>query len=127
MGALLRAFFAILDYESPSERGLKLLRANLTPAQLEQHDQFRYFDVIGCHTGHRYRIHHGDAMNIDEFDASGTCINRWCFLPKGGLTRGDVLLAQKLALELFELDARAIANNYHTHIPQRSGRLIASR
>jgi hypothetical protein len=30
--------------------------------------------------------------------------------PQGGLVVGDVLLAQKLALELFESEARAVAN-----------------
>jgi hypothetical protein len=119
MGALLRAFFSIFEHESPGQKGIKLLRDHLTAAQLKQHDELRYFDVIGCDTGHRYRIYHADSMNIDEFDGNGICINRWCFLPKGGLTRGDVLLAQKIALELFELDARAIANKYQTRFPQR--------
>ena len=33
-----------------------------------------------------------------------------CFMPQGGLVVGDVLLAQKLSLELFEPEARAVAN-----------------
>ena len=127
MGALLRAFFAMFDHESPGQRAVKLLRAQLTAQQRKQHDECRYFDVIGGDTGHRYRIYHGDAMNIDEFDASGTCINRWCFMPKGGLPRGDVLLAQKIALEAFELDVRALANSYQTHFPQRGLRSLGSR
>jgi hypothetical protein len=33
-------------------------------------------------------------------------------LPKGNLVRGDVLLAQKLALELFESEVHVVANKY---------------
>ena len=34
----------------------------------------------------------------------------WCFFPEGNLVTGDVMLAQKVALELFETDALKIAN-----------------
>ena len=33
-----------------------------------------------------------------------------CFAPEGGLVVGDVMLAQKLALELFESDTLKVAN-----------------
>ena len=113
MGFLIRALRAAFSrYESAAERGMRLLRSNLTPMQLHQNDTYRYFDVVGGETGHRYRIHHADAMNVDEFDAAGTRINKWCFLPRGNLVRGDILLAQKLALELFESEVRVIANRY---------------
>src|SRR5215207_4913416 len=103
MGLFVRAFRAAFGrYESAGQRGMRLLRSNLTPTQLHQHDTYRYFDVVGGETGHRYRIHHADAMNVDEFDAAGARINKWCFLPRGNLVRGDTLLAQKLALELLE-------------------------
>ena len=38
-------------------RGLKLLREWLSQEQLAQYDAHRYFEVIGCHSGKRYRIH----------------------------------------------------------------------
>jgi hypothetical protein len=118
MNALIRAFLASFQRQEPAgQRGKRLLRANLTPAQLEQFETFRYFEVIGGDTGRRYRIHRSDALNVDEYDEAGTRISRWCFLPVGNLVRGDVLLAQKLALELFESDARAIANKYPNNSP----------
>jgi hypothetical protein len=35
---------------------------------------------------------------------------QWCFEPQGGLAPGDVLLAQKIALETMEREALAVAN-----------------
>jgi hypothetical protein len=49
-------------------------------------------------------------MNIDELDDSGRRVCGWCFCPEGRLVIGDVMLAQKLALELFEFEALGIAN-----------------
>jgi len=52
-------------------RGIALLRKWLSPGQQAQFDAFRYFDVIGCDTGTRYRIRHGPAPNVHEIDAAG--------------------------------------------------------
>ena len=49
-------------------RGLKLLREWLSPEQLAQYDAHKYFEVIGCHTGKRYRICHGIGANVIELD-----------------------------------------------------------
>jgi hypothetical protein len=49
-------------------------------------------------------------MNVQELDAQGRLVGTWCFFPVGGLVPGDILLAQKLALELFEPEALAVAN-----------------
>ena len=35
-----------------------------------------------------------------------------CFMPKSDLVVGDILLAQKLALELFESDTLKVANTF---------------
>jgi hypothetical protein len=86
-------------------QGLRLLKENLTPSQREQLELLDYFDVAGGKTGTRYRIHLGDRMNIAQLDASGTRVRGLCFLPKGCLPVGDTMLAQKLALELFEVEA----------------------
>ena len=94
------------------ERGLRLLKANLTPAQRHQFDTYRYFEVIGGKTGRRYRIRHGCSMNIEQIDRKGRRVCGWCFFPKGRLVPGDVMLAQKLALELFEPEALKLANNF---------------
>jgi hypothetical protein len=42
----------------------------------------------------------------------------YCFIPKGDLVPGDVMLAQKIALETNELAALAVANRF-TPRPQR--------
>ena len=93
------------------ERSQDLLRQWLSPDQAEQYDRCQRFEVVGSDTGTRYRISRGTIMNIEEFAAEGYVTRRWCFAPEGTLATGDVMLAQKIALETFELDALAIANH----------------
>jgi hypothetical protein len=93
------------------ERGQNLLLQWLSPDQVEQYDLCLYFEVVGSATGTRYRIRRGTAMNIEELAVDGCVTRRWCFAPEGTLAAGDVMLAQKIALETFELDALAIANH----------------
>ena len=49
-------------------------------------------------------------MNIDELDEAGARSAAWCFGPEGNLPIGDVMLAQKIALENDEQIALAVAN-----------------
>ena len=80
-----------------------------------QRDQYRThqnFDVIGGQSGKRYRLWRRLYQNVEELDPSGRRACIWCFKPSGALVLGDVLLAQKNALELFESDAINIANSY---------------
>lgn len=93
-------------------RGLKLLKEWLSEEQLAQYERHKYFDVTGCHTGKRYRIRHGTGTNVYELDGAGRPRAGWCFVPKDYLVVGDVLLAQKIALETDERGALAIANNF---------------
>jgi len=106
----------VLDDYCPSpleseERGQDLLRQWLSPEQAEQYDKYQRFEVVGCDTGTRYRILRGKIMNIVELAADGRVTRRWCFAPEGALAIGDVMLAQKIALETFERAALAIANH----------------
>jgi hypothetical protein len=102
-----------LGHENDSEaRGLRLLREWLSPEQLAQYDTHRYFDVIGCHSGKRYRIRHGTATNVHELDDAGDPTTGWCFVPRDYLVAGDVMLAQKIALETNERGALAVARNF---------------
>jgi hypothetical protein len=94
------------------ERGLQLLKENLTVTQRRQYEKHGYFDVTGGKTGKRYRIRHGRQMNIEQLDRNGRRVCGWCFFPQGSLVSGDVMLAQKAALELFEADALRIANRF---------------
>ena len=93
-------------------RGITLLRKWLSPEQQAQFDAFRHFDVTGCDTGTRYRIRHGTAPTVHEIDATGRSVMGWCFAPSGPLVAGDVMLAQKIALETSERAALAIANRF---------------
>jgi hypothetical protein len=93
-------------------RGITLLRKWLSPEQQAQFDALRHFDVIGCDTGRRYRIRHGTTPNVHEIDADECPVMGWCFVPSGPLVPGDVLLAQKIALETNERAALAVANRF---------------
>src|SRR5882762_10066954 len=79
------------------------LREWLSSEQRSQYDAHRYFEVIGSHTGKRYRIRHGTSTNIYELDEQGRPKVGWCFVPRDDLVAGDVMLAQKIALETDEL------------------------
>ena len=94
------------------QRGLNLLREWLSREQLAQYDAHKYFEVIGCHTGKRYRIHHGNGANVIELDDAARPRTGWCFVPNEHLVAGDVMLAQKIALETDERGALATANNF---------------
>jgi hypothetical protein len=84
--------------------------SNLSPAQRRQFARYDYFDVTGGDTGPRYRIRNGRTLNVAQLNASGGCVRLLCFGPQGTLPIGDVLLAQKIALELFESEATRVAN-----------------
>ena len=81
-------------------RGISLLKGWLSPEQLAQYESYRYFDVTGRQTGKRYRIRYGVGMNIYEIDSRGRRLAGLCFVPSETLVAGDVMLAQKIALEL---------------------------
>lgn len=91
-------------------RALALLKGWLSPKQRACYERFRYFDVTGSDTGTRYRIHHGTQTNIEELSSTGYHVCKWCFVPDGDLVAGDVMLAQKIALETNERGALAVAH-----------------
>jgi hypothetical protein len=47
---------------------------------------------------------------VDLVDKDGRPSRTLCFIPEGHLAVGDVMLAQKFALELFEAEALMVAN-----------------
>ena len=98
--------------DNSEARGRRLLREWLSPQQLAQFEANGYFDVVGCETGRRYRIHYGSSANIDELDDRGRPLICYCFLPQVPLVPGDVMLAQKIALETDERAALAVANRF---------------
>jgi hypothetical protein len=96
-------------------RGIQLLKEHLSPAQRDQYMRYGHFEVTGGETGRRYRIRTGFQANVEEVDRMGRVVRLLCFMPKGELVVGDVMLAQKMALELFESDALRVANSFSSH------------
>jgi hypothetical protein len=97
---------------TPEGRALLLLRHCLSPVQRGQFAQKGYFDVVGGDTGKHYRIYAGAAANVCELDENGRPKVGLCFLPVGDLPIGDVMLAQKIALEASEGSALAVARKF---------------
>jgi hypothetical protein len=118
--ALLRRDFAFdrstvpwrLRWTEAEEQAERLLVATLSPLQRAQYLAAGHFEVVGSHTGRRYRILRSAQMNIERLDRSGRRVELLCFIPEGSVPVGDVMLAQKFALELYELDAVNAANRY---------------
>jgi len=95
------------------QRAFALLKNWLSPEQLAQYEREGQFEVIGCHSGKRYRIRRARNVNIDELSKQGSRVAVWCFGPHGYLPVGDVMLAQKIALETNERAALQVANSSH--------------
>lgn len=101
--------------DARESRGITLLKEWLSPEQRAQFDASKSFDVIGCDSRKRYRIRYGTGTNIIEIGAAGEQVMGWCFVPSGSLVAGDVMLAQKIALETDEHAALAVANRFSVH------------
>lgn len=110
--ALHGLFKSARQWSTPEARGLRLLRAWLSPGQRDQFDAFRYFDAVGSATGKKYRIHFGVSTNVHEIGEDGVPKRGWCFAPATGLVPGDVMLAQKIALETNECATLGVANQF---------------
>ena len=100
-------------------RGIALLREWLSPQQKAQFDASKCFEVVGCDSGKRYRISYCKGTNVHELDKAGRPVLGWCFVPSGNLVAGDVMLAQKIALETNENGALTVANRFPAHAPRR--------
>jgi hypothetical protein len=91
-------------------RSLALLLDHLNPEQRAEFEKSGVIHVVGSDTGTRYAIRVGSSSNVECRD-HGDYIKTFCFLPRGNLPIGDVMLAQKLALELFESEALGVARS----------------
>ena len=85
---------------------MRMLREWLSQAKREQFARKGYFEVVGGDSGKRYRIYAGASVNVCEIDERGRIQDGLCFMPIGGLPIGDVMLAQKIALETCESEVR---------------------
>ena len=97
-------------------RGITLLREWLSPLQRAQFDASKSFDIVGCDSGRRYRIFYGRVTNDHEIDDAEHPVTGWCFVPSGHLVAGDVMLAQKIALETNERATLAVANQFNVQV-----------
>ncbi|MCK1665555.1 hypothetical protein [Bradyrhizobium sp. 153] len=97
---------------TPEGRSLRLLRKWLSPRQREQFARKGYFEVIGSDSQKRYRIYVGASVNVCEMDERGHLREGLCFMPIGALPIGDVMLAQKIALETCEAEVLAVARKF---------------
>lgn len=114
-----RALYRSFDERtSPDARARRLLREWLSPEQLAQFDADGYFEVRGSETGRRYRIHKGTASNVFEIDDEGRPTTGWCFVSARPLAAGDVMLAQKIALETDERAVLALAHKFSPRAPR---------
>ena len=110
--ALRQLFRKALADNTSDARGLRLMRRWLSPDQRAEFDDKGTFEVVGCNSGKRYRIYRGAAQNVFEIDDAGQPKVCLCFMPSGELVAGDVMLAQKIALETNENGALAVANRF---------------
>jgi|GEM_PF-865563 len=125
-GSTLRAaLVAIWDrwkaYEKIEARGIALMSAWLSAEQRAQFEKYRRFDVIGSDSGKRYRICYGTSTNVYEMDGCDRVVLGWCFRPVGCLVAGDVMLAQKIALETNERATLMVAHRFPSSLPPRAG------
>jgi hypothetical protein len=120
-GASLRALRALYrsfnEQNGPDASARRLLREWLSAGQRAQFDANGFFEVTGSLTGRRYRIHQGTMRNVLELDEALEPKMGWCFVPERSLAVGDVMLAQKIALETDEAAVLAIAKPFSPRLP----------
>ena len=92
------------------EANVALLKEWLSPEQREQYESQKTFEVVGGDTGTRYRIRPPGAYNISVLDSNGGTASNICVVPKDMTALGDILLAQKVALERNERATLKVAN-----------------
>jgi len=110
--ALRQLYRKVLGEITRDARGLQLMRDWLSPDQRAEFDDKGTFEVVGCDSGKRYRIYRGEAQNVFEIDDAGQLKVCLCFIPYGQLVAGDVMLAQKIAIETDENGALAVAKRF---------------
>ena len=86
-----------------------LLLACLTPAERKTMEKMAAL-VVRSQTGRTFRLRRSRSRNVDEMDADGNVIARFCIHPQDHMPHGDLLLAQKLMLETDEAEFLRIAN-----------------
>lgn len=94
------------------EKATRLLISCLNRLQRETYEKQRYFDVRAIRPDGQettYRIRQGQSGNVDELDADGKGVRRFCIHPSG-VPDEDAMLAQKLLLETDVATFERVAN-----------------
>jgi hypothetical protein len=78
---------------------LVLLMTLLNAEQRQEFRQFKYFHVIGGHSGDRYCIRIGKIANIDVLYDDDRVSHHLCVHPTGGVPVYDIMAAQLLYLQ----------------------------
>lgn len=91
-----------------NEKALALLCGMLTQEQREQLNTMSAFEVETERA--KYRIKRGRFGNVEELDADGRIIARYCIHPRQSVPDADTMLAQKLMLETDEAAFLRMAN-----------------
>jgi hypothetical protein len=99
-------------HPAANSKSIALFKQWLSPDQLAQFEKDRFIEVIGSASGRRYRIKEAPMQNVYEIDRDGREIMGYCFGPEGAFAVGDVMLAQKIALETNELAAMKVAHKF---------------
>lgn len=97
------------EREEALARSRQTLYEHLTPQQCADFDHYGWFAVTGNHTGTRFRIEAKPNMNIYQLRGDQP-VERWCFIPEDPLPLYDIMLMQKLCIELDERDTMRAAN-----------------
>lgn len=94
------------------ERARQLFHEALTPDQRAEVETHRYFTVYGGKTKRQYRVRTdtGRHGNIEELDAHGKPVRRYCVAPSGSVPEHDAFVGQKLFIEHDEDEFLAKAN-----------------
>lgn len=102
------------QWADPSEKAMSLFLSWLSPQQRRDYLRYDYFFVKGNASGKLYKINKAVApFNVEMLNFDGTTKDRLCFVPKNCPFTGDIMLAQKIALETNETYALKIANHYN--------------
>lgn len=96
-------------YVKAEKKAEELLRMYLNPGQIAELDKTQRF-TVRSQLGNMYRIYEKRVYNIGLINENDECETFYCAGPGGLLPLGDVMLAQKLSLELNEEKFLAVAN-----------------
>lgn len=104
------------ERKAADERAKQLLLELLSSEQQAEYREDSAFHVI-AEDGTRYRVKEGWSGNVEELDAEGQPVARFCIHPREQVPIADNMALQKMLLETDVVRFRSVANK--TDIPRR--------